>query len=232
MNPFEVDTGRTSISYGSPLDPVPRQLWAALLVVVVLSIVPALAIAVGGRLGTGLTVGLLFAIGGIVALRVGTIFGTVDGRDVGVSGAEGTWTLLAAGGAALIMTFAGLAAGAAGAPRAARLPMVTSTPPPDEPALVAGDQPEAIIEVSEAWAAEPDPTQTRTDAMPAATPSGTTYTPSRTTYMPSGTTDMPSGTPDKPSGTTDKPSGTPDKPSGTPDKPNGTPDKEEEPTAG
>jgi hypothetical protein len=172
MNPFEVDTGRTDVSYGSPLDPVPRQLWAALLVVVVLSVVPALAIAVGGRLGTGLTLGLLFAIGGIAALRVGTIFGTVGGRDVGVTGAEGTWAFLAAGGAVLIMTFAGLAAGASRTPRVATRPTVSSTPPPDEPAPIAGDEPGAIIEVpaaSDGAPSDEETTATRIDPMPAAT---------------------------------------------------------------
>jgi hypothetical protein len=173
MNPFEVSTGRTSIAYGSPLDPVPRQLWAALLVVVVLSVIPAAAVAIGARIGTGFALGLLFAIGGIAALRVGTIYGTVDGRDVGVSGAEGTWTFLAAGGAALIMTFGGLAAGAGGASRrTARLPVVTSAPPADEPPPVAGDEPAAIVEASAPETDDADTaTTTRIEPMPAAAPS-------------------------------------------------------------
>ncbi|HEY8217262.1 MAG TPA: hypothetical protein VIH82_09015, partial [Acidimicrobiia bacterium] len=66
MNPFE---GPRGVAFGSPLTPLPRQLWAALLVVVVVSVVPAAAIAAGGRLGTGLALGLLFGIGGIAALR-------------------------------------------------------------------------------------------------------------------------------------------------------------------
>ena len=168
MNPFETARG---VGVGTPLEPIPRQLWAALLVVVVLSIFPAVTVAVGGRLGTGLALGLLFGIGGIAALRVGTIFGTVDGRDVGISGAEGTWTFLAAGGAALIMTFAGLAAGAgAGARRAVPEPVVATVSSADEPTepVIAGDEPDAIVEAPEPAGSDPEPTQTRTDPMPSA----------------------------------------------------------------
>jgi len=119
MNPYELQARRFSVAFGSPLAPVPRQLWAALLVVVVLTVVPPIAVAVGGRLGTGLALGLAFGVGGIAALRLGTIYGTIDGRDTGTSGAEGTWTFLAASGAALVLTFAGLAVGAGRGGRAA-----------------------------------------------------------------------------------------------------------------
>ena len=79
----------------------------------------------------GLALGLLFAIGGIAAFRVGEIYGTIGGRDTGFSGAEGTWTFLAAGGAALIMTFAGLAGGGRSAPVVgARSAQPETAPPP------------------------------------------------------------------------------------------------------
>jgi len=155
MNPFKVDTVEGATGFGTPLDPLPRQLWAALLVVVVLTVVPAIAVAVGGRLGTGLAFGLLFAVGGIVAFRIGTVYGTVDGRDTGFGAAEGTWTFIAAGGAALIMTFAGLAAGAPKGRRTRRArefqPVSATVPPPPEAdvptePIVAGDDPAAIIE--------------------------------------------------------------------------------------
>ncbi len=130
MNPFSVDGRRHSIGFGSPLGPLPRQLWAALLVVVLLTVVPPAAVAVGRRIGSGLALGLLFAIGGIAAFRVGEIYGTIDGHDTGFSGAEGTWTFLAAGGAALIMTFAGLAGGSRSAPAADAAALQAVTPPP------------------------------------------------------------------------------------------------------
>jgi hypothetical protein len=111
MNPFSTNGRRFDFGFGSPLTPVSRQLWAALLVVVLLTVVPPVAVAVGGRIGSGLALGLLFGIAGIAAFRLGEIYGSIDGRDTGYRGAEGTWTFLAAGGAALIMTWAGLAGG-------------------------------------------------------------------------------------------------------------------------
>jgi len=167
MNPYEVDARRFTIGFGSPLDPLPRQLWAALLVVVVLTVVPPIAIAVGGRLGTGLALGLLFAIGGIAALRVGTIYGRIDGEDYGYSGAEGTWTFLAAGGAALIMTFAGLAAGAGRSrPRAGTSPLPESATAPVPPVPPAADEPSTIVD---APAGDDESPRTRAEPMPSAT---------------------------------------------------------------
>jgi hypothetical protein len=156
MNPYEVSARRVSIAFGSPLDPLPRQLWAALLVVVVLTVVPAAAVAVGARLGMGLALGLLFAIGGIAALRVGNIYGTIDGHDTGYGGAEGTWTFLAAGGAALIMTFAGLAAGAGRSTPRSAAPAPPAADAPTEPAVElpapppSPDEPEAEVEAPRA----------------------------------------------------------------------------------
>jgi hypothetical protein len=159
MNPFTVegagDGGPISrsfaIGFGSPLEPLPRQLWSALLVVVVLTVVPPIAAAVGRRIGTGLALGLLFGIGGIAALRLGSIYGTLEGRDLDYSAAEGTWTFLAAGGATLIFTFAGIAAGGARGPRPPVRASVQATVPPPAPLpgeptqpVVVGDTPEAI----------------------------------------------------------------------------------------
>jgi hypothetical protein len=130
MTPFSLDRVRNPLGFGSPLGPLSRQLWAALLVVVLLTVVPPAAVAVGRRIGSGLALGLLFAIGGIAAFRVGVIYGTIGGHDTGFSGAEGTWTFLAAGGAALIMTFAGLAGGSRSASTAAPAAVSTAPPPP------------------------------------------------------------------------------------------------------
>ncbi|MEX2256542.1 MAG: hypothetical protein WEC34_13965 [Acidimicrobiia bacterium] len=178
MNPFSVEGATTfrnqtyDIGFGSPLEPLPRQLWSALLVVVALTVVPPIAVAVGGRLGTGLALGLLFAIGGIAAGRVGTVFGTLDGIDSDFAGAEGTWTFLAAGGATLIMTGAGLAAGGARRPRPPTRAPVQATVPPPPPAageptypVVVGDTPEAIDSTP-----DDDATRARVDPMPPATP--------------------------------------------------------------
>ena len=130
MTPFSLDRVRNPLGFGSPLGPLSRQLWAALLVVVLLTVVPPAAVAVGRRIGSGLALGLLFAIGGIAAFRVGVIYGTIGGHDTGFSGAEGTWTFLAAGGAALIMTFAGLAGGSRSTPAPDAAAPQAATPPP------------------------------------------------------------------------------------------------------
>ena len=189
MNPFSVDRGGHSIGVGSPLEGgtppfartevLPRELWAALLVVVLLTVVPPVAVAVGRRIGSGLALGLLFAIGGIAAFRVGEIYGTIDGHDTGFSGAEGTWTFLAAGGAALIMTFAGLAGGGRSAPAA-----VTAAPPSSATAPIApADEPTEPVVPPDATTtdgstpddATPDPpTTARVDPMRAADASSTT----------------------------------------------------------
>jgi hypothetical protein len=187
MTPFSFDRVRHAIGFGSPLGPLPRQLWAALLVVVLLTVVPPVAVAVGSRLGSGLALGLLFAIGGIAAFRVGEIYGTIDGRDTGFSGAEGTWTFLAAGGATLIMTFAGLAGGSRSAPA------VGSSPPPEPvtaPAPMAAtpvapaEEPTEPVVVPDAAAEDESgdesatpgaPTVGRVDPMPAADASTTTW---------------------------------------------------------
>jgi hypothetical protein len=196
MTPFSFDRVRHAIGFGSPLGPLPRQLWAALLVVVLLTVVPPVAVAVGNRLGSGLALGLLFAIGGIAAFRVGEIYGTINGRDTGFSGAEGTWTFLAAGGAALIMTFAGLAGGSRSAPAAGSPPPpqpVTAPPPmaeasvtpvdePTEPVAIpdtpAGDEsaPDESSDESSDESATPDPpTAGRVEPMPAADASTSTW---------------------------------------------------------
>jgi hypothetical protein len=204
MNPFEVDAGPFSIGFASPFEPLPRQLWAAVLVVVVLTVVPPIAVAVGARIGTGLALGLLFAIGGIAALRVGVIYGSIDGRDTGYSGAEGTWTFLAAGGAAVIMTFAGLAAGGARGPRAPRgsggslpVPVQATVPPPapaaDEPTqpVVVGDTPEAIDfrpdEGDDRSTAAPDVTGTADVTDGSGSSSGAAESPARVDPMPPAT---------------------------------------------
>jgi hypothetical protein len=201
MNPFTADIGRHSVGYGSPLDaairpfagaqPLSRQLWAALLVVVLLTVVPPAAVAVGSRIGSGLALGLLFAIGGIAAFRVGEIYGTIGGHDTGFSGAEGTWTFLAAGGAALIMTFAGLAGGSRSATAADPYPQQAVTPPapmaaptvdpPDAPAepVVVADAGAADDSSSDAATPEPPvpdpPTAGRVDPMQSADESTTTW---------------------------------------------------------
>jgi hypothetical protein len=168
MNPFVRGVGRLSVTYGSPLAPVPRELWAALLVVVVVTVVAPVAVAVGGRLGTGLMLGLLFAVGGIAAFRLGTVFGTVAGHDTGVSGAEGTWAFVAAGGAALILGFAGLAAGG-GRRRRAR-------PRPAVPAPVAA--PAQPARPDAATSAAPEPAVP--EPAPVDAPSGATGEPAET----------------------------------------------------
>jgi hypothetical protein len=155
MNPFTIDGGGNlpfDLSGGSPLDASDpssaRYLWAAVLVVVLLAVVPPVAVAVSGRIGAGLALALLFGIGGIAALRLGAIYGSseVAGRRVSVdlAGAEGTWTFLAAGGAVLIVTWFGLAAGGVRRPRAASMTPVTSAPAPDEHVVV-GDDSTAIV---------------------------------------------------------------------------------------
>jgi hypothetical protein len=156
MNPFTIGIGGDlsfDLSGGSPLDTSDpnsaRFLWAAVLVVVLLAVLPPLAVAVGGRIGTGLALGLLFGIGGIAALRLGAIYGSSEiagrGSSVSLEGAEGTWTFVAAGGAVLIVTWFGLAAGGVRRPRAASMTPVTSAPPPGEH-VVTGDDPSAIVE--------------------------------------------------------------------------------------
>jgi hypothetical protein len=202
MTPFSLDGVRNAIGFGSPLGPLSRQLWAALLVVVLLTVVPPAAVAVGRRIGSGLALGLLFAIGGIAAFRVGEIYGTIGGRDTGFSGAEGTWTFLAAGGAALIMTFAGLAGGSRSAPAADSFPPQSVAPPPpvaatpvapaDEPSepvvvvpdATAGDESssdesssdESSSDESSSNEATPDaPAQSRVDPMRSADESTTTW---------------------------------------------------------
>jgi hypothetical protein len=121
MSPFSAPVGRASafsFSFGSPFEGIggPRSLWAAILVVVLLAVVPPSSVAVGRGIGIGLAFGLLGALGGIAAFRLGVAFGTSGTEFADVDGAEGTWTLLAAGGATLLMVFAGLFAGRTRAP--------------------------------------------------------------------------------------------------------------------
>ncbi len=192
MNPFTISLGGDfglDVTGGSPLDtsdPVSsRYLWAGVLVIVLLTVLAPVAVSVGGRIGSGLALGLLFGIAGIAALRLGAIYGTseVAGRRTAVAldGAEGTWTFLAAGGAVLIVTWFGLAAGGVRRPRAASMPPVTSVPPPEEH-VVTGDDPSAIVPADEEGAPdEPsDPAhdtavteRARVDPMPAAEPTTT-----------------------------------------------------------
>jgi hypothetical protein len=190
MTPFSLDRVRNPLGFGSPLGPLSRQLWAALLVVVLLTVVPPAAVAVGRRIGSGLALGLLFAIGGIAAFRVGVIYGTIGGHDTGFSGAEGTWTFLAAGGAALIMTFAGLAGGTRAAPAADPAPPHAVPPPPTAPTPVVlpEEPPESVVvpDVSATDDSSPDdatpepptpdpPTSARVDPMRSADESTTTW---------------------------------------------------------
>ena len=116
MSPFSASVGRASafsFSFGSPLEGIggPRSLWAAILVVVLLAVVPPTSVAVGRAIGIGLAFGFLGGLGGIAALRLGVAFGNSGTEFAHVDGAEGTWTLLAAGGATLLVVFAGLFAG-------------------------------------------------------------------------------------------------------------------------
>lgn len=116
MEPFVASVDRHSapfFSFGSPLEGIggPRSLWAAILAVVLLTVVPPASVAVGRGIGIGLAFGLLGALGGIAAFRLGEAFGTSGTEFAHVDGAEGTWTLLAAGGATLIVVFAGLLVG-------------------------------------------------------------------------------------------------------------------------
>jgi hypothetical protein len=182
MNPFTIGgAGDLSFNFsgGSPLDTgdptSSRGLWAAILVVVLLTVLPPVAVSVGGRIGSGLALGMLFGIGGIAALRLGAVYGSseVAGRrvSVGLEGAEGTWTFLAAGGAVLIVTWFGLAAGGVRRPRAASMAPVSSDAPPAEPVVV-GDDASAIVEAGDTPPADDSDTaeteRTRGDPMPAA----------------------------------------------------------------
>ncbi len=122
MEPFQASVSRRSpffFSYGSPFETIggPRSLWVAVLVVVLLAVVPPTSVAVGRSIGVGLAFGLLGAMGGITALRLGETFGTSSTDFTGVGGAEGTWTFLAASGATLLAVFGGLAAGRGRIPR-------------------------------------------------------------------------------------------------------------------
>jgi|GEM_PF-5993378 len=150
MSPFSASAGRVSglsFSFGSPLEGIggPRALWAAILVVVLLAVVPSTSIAVGRGIGIGLAFGLLGALGGIAAFRLGEAFGTSGTEFARVDAAEGTWTLLAAGGATLLVVFAGLFAGRAPRPKPQR------TPPPEHEA-----QPVPALEGSPPDVAPPD----------------------------------------------------------------------------
>jgi hypothetical protein len=116
MEPFQASVSRRSpffFSYGSPLEVIggPRSLWAAVLVIVVLTVVPPTSVAVARAIGVGLAFGLLGALAGIAAARLGEVLGTSSTEFTGVGGAEGTWTFLAAGGATLLAVFGGLLAG-------------------------------------------------------------------------------------------------------------------------
>jgi len=163
MSPFSIRFEGLAfvVTGGSPLDAseprASRELWAAVLIVVLLAVIPPIAIAVGGRIGSGLALGLLFGIGGIAALRLGAIYGSVEivGRrsSAGLEAAEGTWTFLAAGGATLLLVLLGLATGGVRRSRASTLPPVLSpTEPPTDPVVVGGD-PGAIVDPSDAEAA-------------------------------------------------------------------------------
>ena len=162
MSPFSASVSgmsALSFSFGSPLEGTggPRSLWAAILVVVLLAVVPPTSVAVGRGIGIGLAFGLLGALGGIAAFRLGEAFGTSGTEFAHVGGAEGTWTLLAAGGATLLVVFAGLVAGRTRRP--SREPdaapvlvkesvppateSVTGTPmPSDEPKELATEEPD------------------------------------------------------------------------------------------
>jgi hypothetical protein len=133
MSPFSASVGRVSafsFSFGSPLEGIggPRALWAAILVVVLLAVVPPTSVAVGRGIGIGLAFGLLGALGGIAAFRLGEALGTSGTEFAHVDGAEGTWTLLAAGGATILVAFAGLLAGRTRRPKPATIPMAAPEP--------------------------------------------------------------------------------------------------------
>ncbi len=145
MEPFQASVSRRSpffFSYGSPLEAIggPRSLWAAVLVIVLLTVVPPTSVAVGRSIGVGLAFGLLGAMGGIAALRLGETLGTSATEFTGVGGAEGTWTFLAASGATLLVVLGGLAAGRR---RTSRRPGPAPGPvadaPTEPPVLVAPD---------------------------------------------------------------------------------------------
>jgi hypothetical protein len=130
-------------------------------------------------------------MGGIAALRLGAIYGSseIGGRRIGVDlqGAEGTWTFLAAGGAALIVTWFGLAAGGVRRPRASSMQPVSSVPPPEEH-VITGDDPSAIVAAGDASGRDDDTSETertRVEPMPAM-PSSTATTPIETGPVESG----------------------------------------------
>jgi hypothetical protein len=141
MEPFRASVSSRSpffFAYGSPFEAIggPRSLWAAVLVVVVLTVVPPTSVAVGRAIGVGLAFGLLGALGGIAALRLGETFGTSGTEFTGVGGAEGTWTFLAAAGATLLVVLGGLAAGRRRTPRRRNRPPGAAPDAPTEPAPV------------------------------------------------------------------------------------------------
>jgi len=150
MSPFSASVSRSSVfsfAFGSPFEGIggPRSLWAAILVVVLLAVVPSTSVAVGRAIGIGLAFGLLGALGGIAAFRLGVVFGTSGTEFARVDGAEGTWTLIAAGGATLLVVFGGLFAGRSRRPKPAPIPKppaAEQTPPADDPEQLAPDVPE------------------------------------------------------------------------------------------
>jgi hypothetical protein len=89
---------------------------------------------------------------------------------VGLEGAEGTWAFLAAGGAVLVVTWFGLAAGGVRRPRAASMAPVSSGAPPAP--VVVGDDASAIVEAGDTSSADDSDTaeteRTRVEPMPAA----------------------------------------------------------------
>jgi hypothetical protein len=161
MEPFTASVGERSplaFAYGSPFESIggPRSLWAAILVVVLLTVVPPTSVAVGRAIGVGLAFGLLGSLGGIAAGRLGEALGTSATEFVRVGGAEGTGTFLAAGGATLLVVFGGLATGRRRPPRTVP---VTDTAPAAVEAATDGPIP---TEAPAASALEPegaDPTE-------------------------------------------------------------------------
>jgi hypothetical protein len=185
MNPFTLGGSLDFVAGGSPLSDLgadsARYVWAAVLVVVLLAVVPPVAIAVGGRIGSGLALGVLFGIGGIAALRLGAIYGGRAGAP-DLHGAEGTWTFHAASGAVLIVTWFGLAAGGVRRPRAVSMQPVSSDTPSTEP-VVTGDDPSAIVAAGDASGDDSDTEATDTEATDAADTATTTATPGRVEPM-------------------------------------------------
>lgn len=100
LEPWQDSTGTS----GSDLFSSSRVLWATILVVIALSVLPYAAVAARRRaVAGGITLGLFIMIVATAAYRLLFVYGSISGKPSTLTAIEGTWMFLAAGLAMLLI---------------------------------------------------------------------------------------------------------------------------------